>query len=273
MSPGATTSPEPPPQFAPGELTRDAFLDGRLVLAQPRHGYRAATDPVFLAAAVPARAGEAVLDLGCGVGAAALCLARRVPGLELHGLELQPAYAALARANAAANGLSMVVHEGDLRMPPPTLRGRVFDHVLANPPFHPEAASSAAPDHGRDRANREQGARLADWIDAGLRRLRPRGTLTLIHRAERLGEILTALGGRAGGIEILPLSPRTGRPARRILVRSMKGSGAPLILHAPLTLHSECCHFFNEESYTAEAQSVLRDMAVVLPITRQSVSG
>ncbi len=129
--------------FAPEDLTRDAFLDGRIRLWQPRTGYRAATDPVFLAAFVPARPGERVLELGCGAGAAALCLARRVPDLDLHGVEIQPAYAELARHNATENGLALTVHEGDLSHPPHALRRLVFDHVLANPPYHPPAAPPA----------------------------------------------------------------------------------------------------------------------------------
>ena len=159
--------------FAPAELSCDAFLDGRLRLWQPRRGYRAATDPVLLAAFVPARPGERVLELGCGGGTAALCLGRRVPGLELHGLELQPAYAELARLNAAENGLALAVHEGDLRRPPAALRRLVFDHVLANPPFHPPPATGAD-DPGRDRAHREGEAGLADWIAAGLAAARAR---------------------------------------------------------------------------------------------------
>lgn len=183
--------------FSDDELTSDAFLDGRLRLWQPRKGYRAATDPVLLAAFTPARAGERVLELGLGAGAAALCLAMRVPGLDLHGLELQPAYAALARRNAEANGIALAVYEGDLRRPPPDLRALAFDHVMANPPFHP-ASASRGPDAGRDLAHRED-APLAAWIDAGLRRLRPGGRIVLVHRAERLPEILAGLAGRAGG--------------------------------------------------------------------------
>jgi len=257
--------------FAEADLTCDAFLDGRLRLWQPRAGYRAATDPVLLAAFTPARPGERVLELGCGAGAAALCLARRVPGLDLHGLEVQPDYAALARRNAAENGLALAVHEGDLRRMPAALRGLGFDHVLANPPFHPPAATPA-PDAGRDLAHREA-APLADWIDAGLRRLVPGGRLVLIHRAARLAEILAALAGRAGGAEVLPIASRAGAPAGRVLVRARKGSGAPLSLLFPLTVHRGSSHESDGETYTAEAQRLLRDMAVLAPDARQGRMG
>jgi tRNA1Val (adenine37-N6)-methyltransferase len=245
------------------ELSCDGFLGGRLRLWQPRVGYRAATDPVLLAAFVPAKPGERVLELGCGVGAAALCLAARVAGLELHGLELQPAYAALARRNAAENGIGLVVHEGNLRRPPPALWGG-FDHVLANPPFHPPGAT-APDDAGRAIAHREAEEGLGAWIDAGLRRLRPGGWLVLIHRAERLGTLLAGLEGRAGGTEILPLAGRSGRSAGRVLVRARKGSRTPLRLLPPFILHQGNAHDGDRESYTAAAQRVLRGMEPLDP--------
>lgn len=253
--------------FADADLSQDAFLGGRLKLGQPRTGYRAATDPVLLAAFVPARPGERVLDLGCGAGTAGLCLAARVSGIDLHGLELQPDYAALARRNAAGNGLAMTVHEGDLRHPPASLRRLVFDHVLANPPFH-RAADTAAADPGRDLAHREGEASLADWIAAGLRRLAPGGSVALVHRTERLGEMLAALAGAAGAVEILPIASRAGQPARRLLIRARKGSKAPLSLCSPLTFHAGNAHERDEESYTAEVQRILRDMGELLPDAR-----
>lgn len=243
-------------------LTRDAFLGGRITLLQPRRGYRAATDPVLLAAFTPARAGDAVLDLGCGAGAASLCLAARVPGLDLHGLEIQPFYADLARRNAALNGLPLTVHEGDLRAMPRPLRARSFDLVLTNPPFH-GAAGSASPEPGRATAHAET-TPLADWIDAALRRLRPGGTLVLVHRACRLGTILAGLEGRAGGAEILPLAGRAGRPAGRVLVRARKASRAPLRLHPPFCLHAGGAHAAEGGRFTWQAEQVLRHMQPLL---------
>lgn len=252
--------------FSDEALTRDPFLGGRITLLQPRHGYRAATDPVFLAAFVPARRGERVLELGCGAGAALLCLGARVRGLDLHGLEVQPAYSELARRNAALNGSDLQVHDGDLRRMPEALRQLTFDHLLMNPPFHPPGAT-LSPDPGRAIANGET-APLSDWIDAGLRRLRPGGMITVIHRAERLAAILAALEGRAGGAEVLPLAPRAGRTASRILVRATKGSKSPLILLPPFTVHSGDYHIVDREAYSEAARAVLRDSHPMLPDTR-----
>lgn len=251
--------------FTEAELSRDGFLGGRLQLWQPLRGYRAAIDPVLLAAFVPARAGERGLELGCGAGTAALCLATRVGGLDLHGLEVQPGYAALARRNAAENRLALAVHEGDLRDPPAALRARGFDLVFANPPFDAAGNATAPRDAGRDRAHREAGAELADWIDAGLRRLVPGGRLVLIHRAARLAEILAALRPRAGAIEILPLAPRAGQAASRVLVRARKARAGPLTLLAPLTLHQGATHAAEGSGYTAAARGILRDMEALPP--------
>ncbi len=242
------------------DLTEDFILGGRVRLAQPRQGYRAATDPVLLAASVPARPGESVLDLGCGVGAASLCLAARVPGLDLHGLEIQPDYAALARDNAAANGAPMTVHEGDVAGPPEALRSLSFDHVMLNPPYHARDAAIASPVAGRDMANREGDLDVAGWVAAALRRLRPGGWITIIQRAERAPEILATLLGRAGDVRLLPLQPRAGRDAKRVLIGARKGARGPFRLRAPLILH-EGLHERDEDDATDAARAILRDAA------------
>jgi tRNA1Val (adenine37-N6)-methyltransferase len=247
--------------FAEDQLTDDKFLCGKLRLLQPIKGYRAATDPVLLAAACPAVAGDSVLDLGCGAGAAALCLGLRVPGLTLAGLELQPAYADLARRNADRNGIPVEIHEGDLARMPAALR-RDFDHVIANPPYY-QAGGSPSPVAARARAMQVD-TPLADWVAAATRRLRPGGWLTLICGTDGLPEVLTALAPKLGSAAVLPLAPREGRAALRVIVQARKGGRAPFRLLAPFVIHQGSAHDGDRESYTPAANAVLRDGADLL---------
>ena len=217
----------------------DMLLGGRVKLRQPLHGYRVAIDPVILAAAVPAGAQDRVLDVGCGTGAASLCLAARVPGCRIVGLERDHALAQLTQDNIARNEVAdrLAVIEGDLLDPPPSLAPRSFTHVMANPPFLEAARASVSPIAARAAAAVESEALLADWIDFALAMLRDKGSLTLVQRADRLGDLLDALRGRAGGIIIFPLWPGEGKPAKRILVQAKKASAAPLTLAQGLVLH------------------------------------
>ena len=246
---------------APREVVEDGFLGGRVRIRQPVRGYRAATDPVLLAAAVPAGAGDAVLDLGCGAGTAALCLAARVQGVTLHGLELQPFYAQLARENAALNGCTLAVHEGDLRAMPSALKARAFDAVMLNPPFH-GPGDIGSPDRARDLANRRGEATLADWIGAALGRTKPGGHVAAIMRAEWLPEILGALSGRASAA-VLPLAARSGRDAGRVILRARKGGRTRFRLAAPFVLHDGEAHLADGDDYSPRARAILRDAAAL----------
>ncbi|CAA7620548.1 tRNA1(Val) (adenine(37)-N6)-methyltransferase [Magnetospirillum sp. UT-4] len=235
--------------------TTDHFLGGRLVIAQPVRGYRAGSDPLFLAAAVTAQAGETALDLGCGVGTAALALLARAAGVRATGLELQPELAALARRNAEANGLAdrFRVVEGCLGTPPPELKGAAFHHVLTNPPWY-EPGSVQDPEADSKRIGHVEGeVDLAAWLAAALRRVRPRGHLWVVHRADRLGDILAALAPlRVGGVRVFPLWPKAGQPATRVVVAARKDVRTPLEVLPGLVLHHA------DGSYTAGAESVLR---------------
>jgi len=239
-------------------LTCDAFLGGNLRIWQPRSGYRAGVDPVFLAAAVGAVPGQSVLELGCGAGVATLCLQWRVGGLDVAGLELQSGYAGLARRNAVENKLTFEVVEGDLQTMPTALRARSFDHVIANPPYFDRNAGTSAGDAGREAARREA-APLAAWVDAATRRLAPKGWLTIIQRADRLPDLLRACDARVGDLRVLPLAPRQGRAAELVILRARKGARGPFRLLPPVILHDGAAHDGDRESYSSQIGGILRD--------------
>lgn len=234
------------------EVQRDAFLGGRVLAWQPVRGYRAGVDAVMLAAACPAGARDDVLELGCGAGVAALCLAERA-GARVTGVELQPQYAALARRN----GVDVV--EADLTALPRAAR-RVFDHVICNPPYFDRQAGSAAPDSGREIAM-GVGTPVASWVEVAARRLRPGGWLTLIQRVEQLPAVLAACEGRFGSVTVLPLAGREGRAPRRVIVWMRKGGRAPFHLAAPLVLHEGAAHGGDGADYRPEIEAILRDGA------------
>ena len=239
------------------EITEDALLGGRLRLRQPADGFRAAIDPIFLAAAVPARSGERVLDLGCGVGTAGLALLKRVADLHVTGLELDQDMVGLARENAALNGVSerFEAIQGDVL----TSRFEDYDHVLCNPPFVAAGAGRRSGHTGRDRAKQESRADLDDWLQAALAALRPKGSLSFVHRADRIDTLLAGIAGAAGAVEIYPFWPGSGQPAKRVILRARKGLRSPARLLPGLVLHEA------GGAFTPEADAVLRD-AAALPI-------
>lgn len=225
-------------------------------MRQPQAGYRAGSDPVFLAAAVTAVAGQTVLDLGSGVGTAGLCLLSRVPGITVTGLELQPELAGLALANAQDNGLTehYRVIQGCLTTRPTELRGVTFDHVITNPPWY-EPGTIQAPQAGSKAIGHLEGeADLGTWLKAAVKYLRPKGQLWLIHRADHLGRILAGLEGlKVGEVRVVPLWPKNNRAATRVLVTARKDSKAPMEILPGLLAHRD------DGSYTEAAQAILRD--------------
>ena len=236
--------------------TNDRLLGGRVRLTQPTTGYRVAIDPLLLAAAVTVGPGDRVLDAGCGTGAAALCLAARIAGCRIVGVELNRELAALARSNVSANGLEDRVeialasfdayaaeHAGG------------FDQVVTNPPFYEDGRHTQSPADSKATAHGEQDVPLEDWIKAAAVALRAGGRLTLIHRADRLDDILAAFGRRFGAAIIFPLWPRVGTEAKRVLVSAVKGRRTPPRLMPGLVLHE------SDGNFTATAQAILRDAA------------
>lgn len=239
-------------------LTLDHILGGAVALWQPKVGYRAGVDPVFLAASIPALPGQSVLDLGCGAGAASLCLGRRVADLSLVGVERQGIYADLARRNAGANNLDFEVVESDLAALPVDLRQRQFDHVMANPPYFRRDQSVPALDTAREGAHGET-TPLSLWVEVAARRCAPKGYVTFIQRTERLPELLSAFSSCLGSVEVFPLIPREGRAPQLLLIRGRKEGRAAFRMHAGLVVHKGAAHEAGQEDYSPVAADILRN--------------
>jgi tRNA1(Val) A37 N6-methylase TrmN6 len=232
------------------DLTEGHLLGGRVRYAQPRAGFRSGIEPVLLAAAVPVRPGQRVLEAGSGAGAALLCLAARVAGISGLGVERDPALVAIAARNAADNswhGLAFLT--ADIAEAPDIGR---FDHAFANPPYH-DALSTASPDAVRDAARRAPPDLFATWAAAMGRRLRPRGTLTWIVTAAVLPACIAALteAGCAPSV-LLPLWPRAGQDAKLVLLRGVKGGRGRFRVLPGVALHAETGGF------TPDAEAILR---------------
>ncbi len=238
------------------ETTDDGFLGGELQILQPRRGYRAGLEAVFLAAAVPVVAGETALEAGCGVGVASLCLVKRVHGARITGVEMEPTLVRLACENARRNDLGEASEFAvcDIRG---GTDGSAFEqnsrsHVFANPPFFTADSARHSDDALKNRAHICERKDLDAWVRFLVSIAEPGGTVTLIYRAEGLGDLLHLLDRRVGQCRILPLYPRASQPASRVIIQGQKGSRAPASLLRGLVLHGE------GDEFTAEAQGVLR---------------
>jgi len=234
-------------------------LDGRVKLRQSAAGYRAGLDAALLAAACDAGDGDRVIEAGCGVGGALLAAATRRPGARFVGLERDPAAAALARENADLNGLAdrVEIFEGDVAAGFRALGLPVFDAMISNPPFFDDPKALRAP------SPEKSGAWMADaglsaWTAFALKAVREGGTITLIHRADRLADMLALLAPKAGSFRIRPVQPFSDTPAKRVLVRAVKTGKAPLVLLPALVLHDR-----EGGKHSARAEAILRGEAAL----------
>jgi tRNA1(Val) A37 N6-methylase TrmN6 len=226
------------------ELTEDAFLDGKLRLRQPKSGHRAGHDAMLLAAATAARPGDRVVDLGAGVGAAGLAVAKRVTGINLALVEIDERLADLARGNAVFNAIAAETIVLDVTSSADAfasagLSPDTVDVVLMNPPFNDQARHRASPDRAREVAHVATAATLDGWIHAARRILKSGGALTMIWRADAIAQLLAALDRGFGGLVVLPVHADAASPAIRVLLRAVKGAKAPTRIQPALILNDQ----------------------------------
>lgn len=236
--------------------TTDRLLGGRVLLRQPAHGFRAGLDAVLLAAFVPAAPGERVLEAGCGSGAAFLCLAARVPGLAITAVEREPAMASLARENAATNGIAARIEAGDVADLALARGLGPCDHAFANPPYWP--GGTPPPGAIRRAATHEGDAGLEAWTRFLAAALRHGGRLCLVLPAARFDAGVAAVrAAGCGSVVLLPLAPREGQSAKRVLLMARRGGRGPARLLPPFVLHGA------DGAFTLAAEAILRHGAAL----------
>ncbi|MCS6625500.1 methyltransferase [Roseibacterium beibuensis] len=247
-----TVAPPSPPEV---EIVENAVLGGRVRLRQPAKGYRAGMDAALLAAAAGAKAGDRVIEAGCGAGAVLMQMAARAPGVSLAALERDPVMAALARENAALNGADATVVEGDVAAGFRALGLEPFDLAVSNPPFFDDPGALRAPAPGKHGAWMADDG-LAAWTRFLLKAVREGGRIVVVHRADRLADLLALLGETAGSFSVRPVHPFADEPAKRVLVQAIKTGKAPLRLLPPLVMHDR-----TGGKHAAEAEAILRGEA------------
>lgn len=280
------------------DVIETTLLRGRVKLLQPKIGFHASTDSVFLAAAVstppshprthvlhakhdggdptfikapradqtPAFAGVAkqwkMLDIGCGVGTIGLCVLARNKSISLTGLDIQAELIDLARQNALLNGVedqSRFFHGSLLNEK--LIEDNQFNVVVMNPPYMESGTHTPSPEKIKAASHGEgaSGASLADWVKYAHRKLKQGGHLSIIHRADRLDDVILELEKKNwfGSVVVYPMWSHTGEDAKRVIIQARKERYAPLILKAGIVIHCE------DGKYTKEADAVLSDAAAI----------
>ncbi|MBE7637899.1 methyltransferase [Sneathiella sp. P13V-1] len=233
------------------EWTNDKFLDGKIQIRQPKKGFRAGSDAVLLAASVNRSAKVSVLDVGTGVGTVGICIKHRMPKASIYGIECQKVLADQALENARANNCAEDFHIlnvdiGDRTafngMEGPNDRpflNDVFDHVVTNPPFYADGKAQSSPDQIKATAHVEGAVDLESWLKFCVARLKPRGQISVIHRTDRLTDILKTLESQCGRLTVIPLWPNKETPAKRVIVQGVKEDKSGNIILPGLVLHEK----------------------------------
>lgn len=241
------------------KTTTDKILGGAVLLEQPLNGYRAAIDPVFLAASVPLKGEEKVLDVGSGVGTAMLCLAKRMQNCTVYGIEKQKDLVEIGQKNIRSNNFQerLTLVEGDLLTPPSLIKETAFDCIMTNPPYF-EAFHTTSPHPVKSASNTESSVALEEWLSFCSKRLRSGGILSMIYRTDQVDKVLSFLYGKFGDIQVFPLWAAATKPSKRIIIRAKKGARTGCFLHRGLTLHRK------DQTYTQAAEKVLKQGRALL---------
>ena len=229
-------------------VEQTTLLNGRVKLLQPSFGLRASTDSVLLASVLRAKAGESILDMGCGTGSVGLCALERLGdlNLKLTGIDIQADLVAVACKNAQ----NQKFITGDIT-DKTHFAAESFDHILLNPPYFEDGKKQPSANESRDIAFRTNN--FKSWIASALHWVKQGGSVSVIHKPDALDQILAHASGKFGAIEVFPIYSKHNASAIRVVVTMVRNRKTPMIIHPPVIL-------FNEDgSESARSKAILRD--------------
>jgi tRNA1(Val) A37 N6-methylase TrmN6 len=239
------------------KFTKDAFLGGRIQAFQPKIGFRSSMEAVFLAASIPAKENQAILELGCGAGVVLMCLNCRVPNLNLYGVEIQKKYADLAQINLDQNSNVRTYHS-DIQDLPLEIKNKNFDHIITNPPFYKKNAGTRSAILDKDLSLREH-LNLNEWVKISAKRLRPGGMFTIIVGTERLPDIINEATNYFGNIRVKPISSKINEKSNRVIIQMTKGVNGVFSLQPPLIVHQDKAIQKNSKCFTNDVRNILEN--------------
>ena len=229
--------------------TIDRFLGDKILLKQSKEGLRATSDSVLVAALVPVKKNETILDVGAGNGIIGCCINARTP-CKITAIEIQNSLCSLIEENAKQNNCQIDLVKHDILLAKDPLKGKLFHHVVTNPPFYERSRNTRKNDEQKKAF--VQDFDLKKWLEYCLKHLRAKGSLNIIHRPEMLAEILPIMTKKLGNIDIFPICSKEGEKANRILIRGYLNKRGPLVLHSPLIMHTK------NNKRTKSAEKILR---------------
>ena len=239
------------------DFSKDSFLGGRIQVLQPKVGFRSSMEAVFLAASVPAKENQTILELGCGAGVVLMCLNHRIPNLSLYGVEIQKKYADLAQINLDKNSNVMTYH-CDIQNLPLEIKNKNFDHIITNPPFYKKNAGTPSAMLDKDLSLREQ-LNLNEWVKISAKRLKPGGMFTIIVGTERLPDIINEAINYFGNIRVKPISSRINENSNRVIIQMTKGVNGVFSLQSPLIVHQDKAIQKNSKCFTDDVRDILEN--------------
>lgn len=239
--------------------TKDKFLGGKILISQPKKGFRTSIDSIFLSAAVNLKKNNSILELGCGVGTIMCCLKERERNISVYGVELQKKYAEFAKKNLKDNNFEGKIFNSNIINLPNEILKKSFDHIIFNPPYLKKDTILESTINEKKISIKESEVMLDDWIKIALKRCVNGGQINFVHRVERLSEILHLIGDKAGCIKILPIFSNKNKNSNRIIITAKKGSKSNLKIMPPLIVHK-----LKKNKYTKTAKKILYDGKIIL---------